>query len=109
MSANTLAAAYAAALARTLQAATPSSASAPVATRTPEPSRPARADETSLMSLLRHSLSPFDQIMARKALSGASRPGGQECESAAVLGVVDEGNLTAGKPLQDAELGKYLG
>ena len=71
MSAKTLAAAYAAATARTAPASTQTIAPVANRTQTPEPSRPEMPDETSLMALLRHSLSPSDQIMARKALSRA--------------------------------------
>jgi hypothetical protein len=72
MTANTLAAAYAAATARAAEASTQAITPAVKRIQTPEPSRPETPDETILMTLLRHSLSPSDQIMARKALSRAT-------------------------------------
>ncbi|HTT38351.1 MAG TPA: hypothetical protein VMH32_11875 [Burkholderiales bacterium] len=72
MTAKTLAAAYAAAASRAAQVSTQATAPAANRGQTQEPSAPQMPGETILMRLLRHSLSPSDQIMARKALSGAT-------------------------------------
>jgi len=72
MTAKTLAAAYAAAMSRAAQLSTQPTAPAAHPAHTPEPSAAQMPEDTILMRLLRHSLSPSDQIMARKALSGAT-------------------------------------
>jgi hypothetical protein len=70
MSANTLAAAFAAATTRPSQPATQVVAALATPMQRPVPMRTPITDETILMTILRQSLSPSDQIMARKAMLG---------------------------------------
>jgi len=73
MSANTLAAAFAAATTPASRPAPQIIAALAIPVERPAPVRAPLADETILMTILRQSLSPADQIMARKAMLGTAR------------------------------------